>query len=576
MNKGKKLLVWISLVVATSLSYGQKIEKGVILVGTKAGVNEQVLDTELNKYGAKKLKKFDSINVYEVSVPVGKEKDKAAKLANNKHIKFAEANELVPPTYVSNDKYYTPAWHLHKMKIPDSWNISEGAGITIAIADSGVRVTHQDLAANISPIIPYNFVDSNTNVTDVTGHGTAVAGAAAAVTNNLLGVAGVAGKAKILPIRITNTDGWASYANMAKAITYAADKGVRVLNCSYGGGANSSTIQSAAAYMVSKGGVVVWSAGNDNADLGFYDNPNIILVSATDQNDVRTSWSSFGAYVDVAAPGIDIYVPTYTSDSSYGKGVGTSFSSPIIAGVVAQMLAVNPALTSKTVDSILKSTAVDLGTSGEDIYYGAGRVNALAAVTKARGTVVQDTTNPIVSFNNISAGKVLSGTYSISVAASDDVGVKEVAVYLTNTLIDYEYQYPYDFILDTTKFSNGNYTLSARAVDAAGNYSDVSTNVFITNGDVTPPKISIVNPVNNLIIPADNIKPVKITTSATDEMGTSISQKLYVNNVLKASAITTALNYSWKPPAPGTYTIRVDAFDIVKNKSSATITIIKQ
>jgi hypothetical protein len=480
----------------------------------------------------------------------------------------------LPPSYVANDTYYNLAYHIHKMNVPASWDISEGAGITIAIADTGVRVSHQDIAANISSTPGYNFYDNNSDITDIRGHGTAVASTAAGVTNNGIGVSSLAGKAKILPIRIAAPDGYALYSAMANAITYAANNGARVLNCSYGGGGNSSTIQSAATYMVSKGGVVVWSAGNDNVDSAFYDNPNIILVSATNSSDTRTSWSSFGAYVDVAAPGEGIYVASYSSDSAYATASGTSFSSPIVAGVVAQMLSANPRLGMKEVDSILKSTAVDLGTAGEDIYYGAGRVDAYAAVFTAKNTVAVDTTLPIVSIKNLVTGSVLSGSSLISVSATDNVGVKEVGLYLTNTLIEYESVLPYDFILDTTKYPNGSYTVSAKAVDLAGNSSTASVNVFISNGDTVPPTVSIISPANGAIIPSGG-KPVKIVTSARDDTGTAVVQKLYINNVLRTTITGSALNFNWKP-SPGTHSVRVDVTDTAQNKTSTSITVTKQ
>lgn len=562
----------IALLLLSSISYAKEYREGVILVSPKAGVSAQQLDKVLNKHAAKVKNKLNSINVFEVSVPVKAEEALVRALSNNRQIKFAELDRYIAPTYIANDTYYTPAWHLHKLNVPASWDLSEGAGITIAIADSGVRVSHVDLKDNISTIPGYNFYDNNSDITDVHGHGTAVASTAAGVTNNGLGVSAIAGKAKILPIRISDPAGYGLYSAMANAITYAANNGARVLNCSYGGGANSSVIQSAANYMVSKGGVVVWSAGNDNADLGFYDNPNILLISATDQNDVRTSWSSFGPYVDLAAPGTGIYVARYTSDTSYGTAAGTSFSAPITAGIVAQMLSVNPKLGFKDVESILKSTAVDLGDPGEDIYYGAGRVDAYAAVLKAKNTVAVDTVSPVVTFNNVSAGKVLTGSPLISVSATDNVAVKEVGLYLTNTLVDYEVQPPYDFIVDTTKFTNGSYTLAAKAVDMAGNSATTSINVYISNGDLTPPIVKFISPTDGAVIPSGG-KPVRVTTSASDNTGTPVTQKLYIDNVLRFTGTT--ISYNWKP-TPGTHALRVDATDTGLNKSSVSITVTKK
>lgn len=573
MSKYRQLIIGISLLLSISISSAQKIKEGTILIGTKAGVTEETLDRELKKQGIGKRKKLGSSSrVYEISVPASTETSKVLILSKNKYIKFAEVNELVPSDYIANDKYFPSSWHLPVMGVPESWDISEGNNIVIAIADSGVRTTHQDLVGNISSITGYNFYDNNTNITDVRGHGTKVAGVAAASTNNLLGISSIAPKAKILPIRISDQEGYAYFSTMAKAITYAADNGARVINISFGGGIKSSAVQSAANYFASKGGITVFSAGNDNLDPGYADIANIIAVSATGTNDLRTSWSSFGNYVDVAAPGSSIYTTSYSSDSSYSSVSGTSFSAPIVAGVVAQMLAVNPTLTFKEVDSILKATSVDKGTIGEDVYYGAGRVNALAAVSKAAGIVYQDTVNPIVAFTNLSKNKVITGNAAINISATDNMGIKEVALYLSNTLIDYENQSPYEFMLDTTKYPNGSYTLAAKAVDMAGNSATTSINVYISNGDLTPPIVKFISPTDGAVIPSGG-KFVRITTSASDNTGTPVTQKLYIDNVLKFTGTT--ISYNWKP-TPGTHALRVDATDTGLNKATTSITVIKK
>lgn len=555
------------LLLTSSISYAQDFREGVLLVSPKAGVSVEALDTELGKHKAKKSKKFDSINVYEVKVPEKTEQAVAAALRKNKHIKFVELDMRVKPDYVANDKYYAPAYHLHKMSVPASWDISEGAGITIAIADTGVRVTHQDLAANISSIPGYNFYDNNSDITDVHGHGTKVASTAAGVTNNGAGISGIAGKAKILPIRIAGSDGYAYYSAMANAITYAANNGARVLNCSYAGGGNSSAIQSAAAYMASKGGVVVWSAGNDNADNGYLDNPNIILVSATNSADTRTSWSSFGTYVDVAAPGEGIYVASRTSDTSYGTASGTSFSSPIVAGVVAQMLAANPKLVMKEVDSILKTTAIDLGTVGEDVYYGAGRVDAYAAVLKAKNSVGADTTPPTVSFKSPKNNTIQRGMLASTVLASDvESGIKKVELYLTSTLVDTENFASYDFLFDSRIYPNGKYTLTAKAYDLAGNYSTTSISITLDN-ELIAPTVSFIAPKTDAIVGGK----LYVSVNAVDNTGIK-KIDLFINDVFVKTELSGP--YEWyvltSNYTNGAYTLKTVTCDLSDNQTTLT------
>ena len=140
----------------------------------------------------------------------------------------------------------------------------------------------------------WNFYDNNSDTSDVVGHGTAVAGTAAAATNNSLGVASVAGAARIMPIRISDTTGSAFYSTIAQGITFAADKQVRVANVSFLGLAKSASVISAAQYMKSKGGLVVVAAGNNGIDEAITPTTSMIPVSATDSNDARASWSSVG------------------------------------------------------------------------------------------------------------------------------------------------------------------------------------------------------------------------------------------------------------------------------------------
>ncbi|GAA4683217.1 hypothetical protein GCM10025794_23320 [Massilia kyonggiensis] len=187
-------------------------------------------------------------------------------------------------------------------------------------------------------------------MTDVCGHGTAVAGSAAATSNNATGVAGVAGAASIMPLRIAYTDSTgchAYFSTIASGLTYAADHGARVANVSYSGVAGSASILSAARYMKSKGGLVFVSAGNNNVDENVVPDPALVVVSATDGNDAKASFSSWGSFVTIAAPGTNIW--TTNNSLGYSAWNGTSFSAPVTAGVAALMMAARPELGGDTI-----------------------------------------------------------------------------------------------------------------------------------------------------------------------------------------------------------------------------------
>src|SRR5215471_1160774 len=242
---------------------------------------------------------------------------------------FAELDRILPPALIPNDPDYGTQWHLPKIAGPTAWCSATGSSsVVIAICDTGCDPTHPDLVSKYVP--GWNFYDNNSNTSDVYGHGTAVAGTAAAASNNGVGVASVAWGCMIMPLRVSAPDGSATYSAIASAITYAADHGARVANVSYLV-SDSSTVSSAGQYLQSKGGVLAVAAGNYSTFDSSPDNPYMLVVSATDQNDVLATWSNTGNNVDLSAPGVSIR--TTTNGGTYGAGSGTSFSAPIVAGV---------------------------------------------------------------------------------------------------------------------------------------------------------------------------------------------------------------------------------------------------
>ncbi|WP_342120988.1 S8 family serine peptidase, partial [Pseudoduganella sp. OTU4001] len=224
-----------------------------------------------------------------------------------------------------------------------------------------------------------------------------------------------------------------TYSAIAAGITWAADHGARIANASYAYLPSSAAVISASNYMKSKGGLVFVGAGNYNRDEGFTPTDSMIAVSATDTVDGKASFSSYGAFVQLSAPGTNIY--TTTRGGGYGMNAGTSFSSPVAAAVGALVMAANPSLTNTQVQNILFTTATDLGAAGRDIYFGYGRVNAAAAVAAAKAMPVADTTAPTVSIANLTSGSTVSGLVSVSVNAADNVGVSRVELKVNGTVV---------------------------------------------------------------------------------------------------------------------------------------------
>lgn len=567
---------------AATAAGAHQFAPGRILIGARAGLSGADLAGLLAVHGGK-ARKIGQSDLYIVDLAVrGLEKVVVEKLARHPQLKFAELDLLVKSTVVPNDPYYGSQWHLPKIGAASAWNTTQGAGVTIAILDSGIDARHPDLAANL--VSGYNLVDNNADTSDVCGHGTAVAGTAAALTNNGAGVAAIAGKARIMPLRIAFFDSaqngcYAYYSTIASGLTYAADHGARIANVSYGGVAGSAAIQNAAQYLKGKGGLVFVSAGNNGIDENIAPTTAMIPVSATDSNDAITSWSSYGSFVALSAPGAGIW--TTSSGAAYQAWNGTSFSSPLSAGVAALMMAANQTLDAVQIEKMLFSTAVDLGAAGRDNRYGYGRVDAAAGVQAAASAAgAPDRQAPAASISAPLANSTVSGLVAVDAVASDNVGVARVELKANGTIVALDSAAPYRFSWDSTGVPNGMATLVATAYDAAGNSTAsaaVSVNVVNSRSpiliDITPPVVSITNPVAGSV--SGN---VSVSVSASDNSGAAgISQELYIDGVLKATGKGATLGYLWntRTIASGTHTLTAVAKDKAGNASSSSVKVSK-
>ncbi|ALK99774.2 peptidase S8 [Massilia sp. WG5] len=554
--------------------------RGRVIIEARPGLSDTALDNILKEHGGKR-RKLGQSRMYVVDLPGNaSETAVAAALSHRPELKFAELDRVVQATATANDPYLGSEWHLTQVGATSAWDTTQGAGVTIAILDSGINVNHPDLVSRLVP--GYNFYNNNTDLTDVCGHGTAVAGVAAASTNNATGVAGVAGAARLMPIRVAFSDSTtggctAYYSTIASGLTYAADNGARVANISYGGVAGSSTIMSAAKYMKSKGGLVFVSAGNSNIDENISTDGSMIAVSATTTNDAKASFSSWGNFVTLSAPGTGII--STDRNGGYSTWQGTSFSSPLSAGVAALVMAARPDLSGEQVQSILYSTAVDLGAAGLDPVFGYGRVNAAAAVRAAASFVVPaDTTAPTASLAAPLAGSTVSGAVPVTVNASDNVGVARVDLVVNGTVVATDTTAPFSFSWDSTGVANGKVSVSAVAYDAAGNAgsaSAVSVNVSnVTTSvakDTTAPVVTITNPTGGTVN-----GNVSVSVNATDNAGAAgIKLTLAIDGATKAQGTGGSLGYNWntKKIAAGTHTITVTARDAAGNTSTSSVNV---
>lgn len=333
----------------------------------------------LRAAGAASLDEIPARGLHRVRVPASARNAVHSALERDPRVAFVERHRLLPPSFTPDDPRYDLQWHHGTVDTVKAWGRARALGQVVAILDSGVDLDHPDLAGAVLP--GWDFWDGDADPSDVFGHGTRVAGVAAALTHNGEGVAGMAWGAAILPVRVAGADGWASTWSIAQGLAYAADQGARVANLSFGQLAGSQTVLDAAQAAVERGVVVVASAGNCGCTESWPDTPWLLSVGATQSSDGLTSYSSRGDYVDVAAPGHGIQ--TTSAGGGYGNASGTSFSTPLVAGLVALLHAAEPDLTPSQVEDRLAATALDLGAAGWDPSFGHGRVDAGAALAAA-------------------------------------------------------------------------------------------------------------------------------------------------------------------------------------------------
>lgn len=326
-----------------------------------------------------------------VEVRVGPVEAARAALVADPRVAAVETDKAIRSDAEPSDQEFTRQWALEMTQVPYAWELTHGStNVVIAVLDSGVDLSHPDLAAKIAPIGCNIVADKvcpadghGTPAQDDDGHGSAVAGIAAAVTDNKAGIAGVAWNASILPVKV-ETGQTGVESDFIAGLLWAVDHGASVLNFSFSescGAAESSALRDALAYAWNHGALPVASAGNDGGcPAGVYPaaDPHVLAVAATDMNDKPLAISNFGPWVRVAAPGDRIL--TTGNSGQYLSGSGTSFAAPQVAGLAALLFSV-PGATNQSVLNWITATC-DVP-AGWNPAYGCGRVNAYRATALA-------------------------------------------------------------------------------------------------------------------------------------------------------------------------------------------------
>ena len=347
--------------------------------------NKGKAPTAQSRISPSMVKSSQFMDEYVVAVPAGvSEGEMAAMLMATGEYLFVEPNWKLFPLNTPNDSQFGSSWQHNRLQSTAAWDIHTGdSDIIVAVCDSGVDTNHNDLEDALVP--GYNAVNNQAQVDgglveDVNGHGTFVSGLAAAQGNNGTGVVGVGWDFRVMPVRVSNnSSGTANGFDILEGARWAVDNGAKAINASFSGGSSTGN-QATANYIIDRGGLLFWSSGNDNTFVSF-DGADIVLVGSTTSSDNRSNFSNYGTAVDLVAPGSS--VRSTRNGGSYGNGSGTSYASPIAAGVAAMIFSVRDDLSGRDVQDILYNSVDDLGAAGRDDFYGRGRVNTLKSVQNA-------------------------------------------------------------------------------------------------------------------------------------------------------------------------------------------------
>ncbi|MFD2382529.1 S8 family peptidase, partial [Paenibacillus xanthanilyticus] len=288
---------------------------------------------------------------------------------------------------VPNDVLYSDyQWNLPSIEAEKGWSVAKGSGVLIGVLDTGVQLDHPDLAGKLAE--GSNMVTPDSPPDDDVGHGTHVAGIIAANVNNNEGVAGLSWYNKILPVKVLDSSGAGSTYSVAEGIIWATDHGARVINMSLGNYAEAEFLHDAIRYAYDHDVVLIAASGNDNTIRPGYPAayPEVLAVASTDPDGAKSSFSNYGDYIDVAAPGASI-ASTYPG-SQYAALSGTSMASPHAAALAGLIRSLNPELTNVEVMDIMRHTAKDLGDPGKDPYFGYGQIDIIRALNAAKETAV--------------------------------------------------------------------------------------------------------------------------------------------------------------------------------------------
>jgi thermitase len=387
---------------------GEQIVPGKVIVKYRAGRGGTVSLSALQQLGLKRSRSLGNANngMEVLAITSQQSPERVAQdLKKNPAVEYAEpvftvpfpkvlrSDTEVPPgdtTQYPNDPMFAKQYSHKVAQSQAGWAVGRGnPKVILGIVDSGLDINHVDLKAKV--VGTYNSADNNPESVDFVGHGTHVSGIASALTNNGLGVAGVAPDCSLLAVKVApGNSSSPTTEGIANGILYATDHGAQVINLSLGSRRESQAITDAVKQALARNVVVVVAMGNDAGNIKSWPAgvPGVIAVGSTDSRDQRSRFSNYGDWISVTAPGSDILstFPLNTNligQKEYGTISGTSMAAPFVTGLAGLIRSKYPGLSNVDVKRAIEMSADDLGKPGFDPEFGFGRVNVAKALGRA-------------------------------------------------------------------------------------------------------------------------------------------------------------------------------------------------
>jgi thermitase len=351
-----------------------------ILVQYDASLPQKTIADHADQVQAQARNHIEQIGVTVLEVPEGEMQAAMEYLQNQPGVLAVEPNYIATAQEtIPNDPDWGVQYGLNNIGALQGWEYSTGTSwVTIAIIDTGVDRTHPDLILKTQA--GYNVLSPGDAPLDDNGHGTHVAGIAAAASNNGIGIAGVSWGAQIMPVKVLNASASGTYADVASGIIWAVANGAQVINLSLGGSAYSAILESAVDYAYNRGVVLVAASGNAGGSSILYPAryTQVIAVGATDSNNQRGAFSNFGNGMELVAPGVSIYSTELGGGYSYRSG--TSMAAPFVSGLAAILIGMSGNYDAGLVREQMNNSALDLGEPGWDAYHGYGLIQMDSAL----------------------------------------------------------------------------------------------------------------------------------------------------------------------------------------------------